>query len=69
MKIEAIRSKTTEVFLSFDGGQSSSTRERTAEGVSTAVHGKDLSLHGHISLGRNRRHHCGATAARERCDG
>ena len=44
MKIEAIRSKTTEVFLEFDGGSVTVNPWSNCEGVSIMVHGKDLSL-------------------------
>ena len=44
MKLEAIRSKTTEVFLEFDGGSVTVNPWGNCEGASIMVHGKDLSL-------------------------
>ena len=48
--------------LEFDGGSVTVNPWSNCEGVSIMVHGKDLSLRNgrRISLGRNRRHHCGA---------
>ena len=44
MKLETIKSKTTEVFLEFDGGSVTVNPWANCEGVSIMVHGKDLSL-------------------------